>query len=136
MANELKIQLSSAYLSSTVTAKVKSADGTVAQTHTLTHAGESYFYGSVTSGLPDGIYSVAFFANSNPVGAGELFWVGNQEVTLDDIYKGLYNNMKVDKDTNTLIVYESDGTTVYRTYDLFDKQGVSTDQDIFEIRNA
>jgi len=136
MANELSQQLDSSFAGATIVAKVKDADGTIVHSVTLSEESDYFFTGDLPS-TDAGIYLVSFFNDSTLVGIGNLIWTGTREATIGDISevrKALLNNMKVDPDTNQLIIYEDDGTTQFKVYNLYDKEGNSTDKNIFDIR--
>jgi len=137
MANEITIQLDSSYDGATITAKVKTSNGTATQTIELTQQADYFFTGNLSS-LAAGSYSVVFFdENDTLVGSGTLYWNGTREITLGDldhVRKGLYNNMKVED--NQLIIYDDDGTTPLDTFNLFDLAGDPTSDDVYQIENA
>lgn len=105
---------------------------------------ETAFYSGnmdVELGLSSGTYIIVFYNNdgNGVLGVGELHWNGSREITLIDIEiirKALMNRMKVDEDTNQLIIYEDDGATELQRFNLFDLNGVPTSTTIFEVTNA
>lgn len=136
MANELKFQVTAKYSSAAVEAIIKNEVGATMSTVTLTNRGDSFFSGSVGT-LAAGEYTVTFKADSVIVGAGELFWNGTEEISIeivDTIRKALLNNMKVLNDQ--LIIYDDDGVTPVYTYNLFNLAGEPSSIDITEIESA
>lgn len=135
------LQLTSKYDGANIVAKIKNLLGTTIDTIPLIDRGEYFFSEEITNAIDPGTYLVAFLDidNEEVVGTGELYWDGDNEIDtslLDTIRKALLNNMKVDKDTNKLIIYDDDGTTELFTYDLYDLDGSSTNDTIFRIDNA
>ena len=136
MSNELKIQLTSTYSEATVVADIKNDIGTVLDSISLVDRGNYFFSGSVDT-LDAGEYAVVFKADGVVVGAGELFWDGANEISIQDIVtikRALLNNMKVIDDQ--LIIYEDDGTTPAYTFNLYDVDGIPTSTNVSEIENA
>lgn len=55
-----------------------------------------------------------------------------KQTTLDLVKKFLANRMKVDTDTNQLYLYDDDGVTVIKTFDLKDEDGAATSENVYD----
>lgn len=81
----------------------------------------------------DGSSLLATTGGSIFMDSGKVF-IDNIEVdtTLSNLSKATLNRTKMDTSTNTLIVYEGDGTTVAFEYDLKDNLGNSSSTNVYE----
>lgn len=94
MAGELQILLEDTGLT-TLKARIINNQGTIVQNdlalaESLTATG--FYFGDVSSGLSDGVYTVQFYTDVLPlVGSGELQWKDNKEVKITSLIQPIIN---------------------------------------------
>ena len=142
MANELNLPLNPETQSGLdIVAILKEPGGfDIGDPIQLSENGNTAFYSaSMPEGFAQGHYIVCFYSGSSMVGVGEIFWNGNEEIdirTVDLVRKALLNNMKVNDETNMLIIYDDDGESILKEYNLFNLEGQPSSVDIRGIEIA
>ena len=134
------------------TAEITDKDGVSLTTLTLAHIADG-LYGFSYTPLAYGEYSIRYKVYSDvghttqdyfydSVASGSLSVLEphpdlySMETVLGFIQKLILNNQKLSVDQKQLIIYDDNGTTPIVTYNLFDRDGVLADFDVFERKQV